>query len=83
MLEILIYLFYNYGKVRLEEVAKKEAKIKVISWQPADPIVLLTRLLEQLQKLAIQANISYADSQILEKELSLVRVTCNFENALT
>jgi len=54
-----------------------------MSWQPTDPMVLLTRPLEQLQKLATQANIPYTDNQILEKGLSLVRVTCDFEYALT
>ena len=44
--EILTYLFHNYGKVRLEEVAQKEAEVMTMSWQPTDPIVLLTRPLE-------------------------------------
>ena len=54
-----------------------------MSWQPTDPMVLLTRPLEQLQKLATQANIPYIDNQILEKVLSLVRATRDFEYALT
>ena len=53
-----------------------------MSWQPTDPIVLLTCLLEQLQKLAIQAGIPCTDSQILEKGLSLVREKRDFEYAL-
>ena len=81
--EILTYLFYNYGKVRSEEVAQKEAEVMTMSWQPTDPMVLLTRPLEQLQKLATQANIPYTDNQILEKGLSLVRATRDFEYALT
>ena len=53
------------------------------TWQPSDPIVLLTRPLEQLQKLAIQAGIPYTDGQILEKGLTLIRATRDFEYALT
>jgi len=83
VLEILTYLFCNYSKVRSEEVAQKEAEVMTMSWQPTDPMVLLTRPLEQLQKLATQANIPYIDNQILEKVLSLVRATRDFEYALT
>ena len=49
MSEALDYLFYNYGKVRHDEAHQKEAAIMSSTWQPSDHIVLLTRLLEQLQ----------------------------------
>ena len=54
-----------------------------MSWQPNDPIVLLTWPIEQLQKLATQAGILYTDSQILEKGLTKIRATRDFEYALT
>jgi len=54
-----------------------------MSWQPTDPIVLLIRPIEQLQKLATQAGISYTDSQILEKGLMMIRATRDFEYTLT
>ena len=54
-----------------------------MKWQPTDSIVLLTCLLEQIQKLAIQAGIPYTDKQILEKCLVLVRATYNFKYTLT
>ena len=81
--DMLTYLFWNYGKVRSEEVAQKEAEVMTLSWQPTEPMVLLTRPLEQLQKLATQANIPCTDNQILEKGLSLIRATRDFEYALT
>ena len=81
--EILKYLFYNYGKVRSEEVAQKEAEVMSMTWQPTDPMVLLTRPLEHLQKLATQGNIPYTENQILQKGLSLVRATRDFEYAIT
>ena len=46
-------------------------------------MVLLTRPLEQLQKLAAQAGIPYTDNQILQKELQLIRKTNDFEYTLT
>ena len=52
-------------------------------WQPSEPLVLLTRPLENLQKLAKQANIPFTDKQILEKGLTLIRRTRDFEYALT
>jgi hypothetical protein len=80
---ILEYFFYNYGQVRSEEVTQKEQEVMSMSWQPNDPIVLLTRPIEQLQKLATQAGIPYTDSQILEKGLTKIRATRDFEYALT
>ena len=80
---ILEYFFYNYGQVRSEEVTQKEQEVMSMSWQPNDPIVLLTRPIEQLQKLATQAGIPYTDSQILEKGLTIIRATRDFEYALT
>ena len=80
---IMQYLFYNYGKVRSEEVSSKEAEVMSMTWQPSDPIVLLTRPIENLQKLAQQAGIPYTDQQLLEKGLSIIRSTRDFEYALT
>ena len=80
---ILEYLDYNYGKVRSEEVTQKDNEVMTMSWQPTDPLVLLTRPIEQLQKLAITAGIPYTNSQILEKGLTLIRSTRDFEYALT
>ena len=54
-----------------------------MTWQPSDPIVLLTHPIENLQKLAQQAGISYTDQQLLEKGLSIIRSTRDFEYALT
>ena len=80
---VLEYLFYNYGKVSMEEVMEKEREVMSMTWLPSDPIVLLTRPLEQLQKLATHAGIPYSSSQILEKALAIVRGTRDFEYALT
>ena len=80
---IMNYLLCNYGKVRSEEVSEKEAEIMAMIWQPSEPLVLLTRPLENLQKLAKQANIPFTDKQILEKGLTLIRRTRDFEHALT
>ena len=80
---VLDYLFYNYGKVSSEEVREKEAEIMAIAWNPSDPIILITRPLEQLRKLAIHAKVPYTDAQILEKALSIIRATRDYEYALT
>ena len=46
-------------------------------------MVVLTRPVEDLQKLVTQAGIPYTDSQILEKGLTIIRATRDFEYALT
>ena len=43
---ILDYLFYNYGKVRSEEVTQKDNEVMTMTWQLTDLIVLLTRPIE-------------------------------------
>ena len=79
---ILDYLFNNYSKVHSKEVSQKEMEVISMIQQRTNPIVLLTRLLEQLQKLVVQAGIQYTGSQILEKGLVLVRVTRDFKYTL-
>ena len=52
-------------------------------WLPSDPIILLTNPLEDLNKLAQQAGVPYTPAQILEKALSIIRATRDFELTLT
>ena len=80
---VLEYLFRNYSKVRSDKVSQKESEVISLTWQPSDLIVLLTRPLEQLQKLAVQAGMPHIDNQILQKGLQLIRNTNDFEYALT
>ena len=54
-----------------------------LSQQPSDLLVLLTRPLDQLKKLAVQANMPCTESQILEKDSQLIRNASDFEYALT
>ena len=46
---VLQCLFYNYSKVSSEEVTQKEQEVINTTWLPSDPLVLLIRLLEQLE----------------------------------
>ena len=80
---VLEYLFTNYGKVPSEEVKQKEAEVLNISFNPADPMVLLYRPIEQLQKLATSAGIPYSSAQQLEFGLTLIRSTRDFEKGLS
>ena len=80
---MLDYLSYNYGKVRFEDVTQKDNEVMTMTWQPNDPIILLTRPVEQLQKLATQAGMPCTGRQTLEKGLTLTRATRDFEHALT
>ena len=80
---VLEYLTYNFGKVRSEEVAEKETEVMSMTWQPQDPIVLLTRPIENLQELAKEAGIPYSDMQLLQKGLAIICNTRDFEYALT
>ena len=61
---ILKYLFTNYGKVTSDEVAEKEAEVMALAWHPTDPLVLLTKPIENLHKLAAQANMPYTEKNL-------------------
>ena len=41
-------LSHNHGKVRSKEVTQKDNEVMAMTWQPTDPIVLLSRPIEQL-----------------------------------
>ena len=79
---VLKYLDENYGKVPSEEVKNLESEVLSLSFNPADPMVMLYRPIEQLQKLANSAGIPYSLQQQLEIGLTLIRNTRDFEKAL-
>ena len=79
---VLEYLFANYGKVPSEEGIQKELEVLNISFNPADPMVLLYRPIEQLQKLAISAKNPYSSAQLLELGITLIRNTRDLEKGL-
>ena len=54
-----------------------------MSFNPTDPMVLIYCPIEQLQKLATNANIPYSDAQQLEFGLTLIRSTRDFEKGLS
>ena len=47
---ILQYLLDNYETITSDEIAEKENEVMSSIWKPTDPLVLLTRPLENLQK---------------------------------
>ena len=59
---VLEYLFCNFSQVSLEEAQEKEAEIMAMSWNPSDPIGLITRPLQQLRKLTEHTRAPYTDS---------------------
>ena len=68
--------------MRYEEVAQKESEVMAMPWQPHDPLVLLIRPIENLQKLVEQAGVPYSEMQLLQKYLSIMRNTRDFEHAI-
>ena len=60
--DVLDYLFDTHGVVTSKEVDDKAAEIESAPWQTTDPLVLITRPLEQLTKLSTKANISFTDA---------------------
>ena len=60
---VLIYLDTDYGKFPSEEVKQKELEVLEMSFNPADPMVVLYRPIKQLQKLATATRILYSSAQ--------------------
>ena len=74
ILTVLEYLFGLYGKVPSEEVKQKEAKIRAMSFHPADPLILLHNPIKKLNKLTNAASILYTRDQLLNIGLTVI---CN------
>lgn len=81
--QTLDYLFCNFGKVSSEEALQRKAEVMEMTWLPSDPIILLTKPLEDLNKLVNHAGVPLTPKQILEKELTIMRATRDYEFALT
>ena len=80
--DVLEYLFDTYGKIPSKEVKQKELEIRSMSFNPADPMILLFNPLEKLKKMAEAAQIAYTEQQILDMGLTVIRNTRDFEKAL-
>ena len=79
---VLAYLFDTYGKIPSEEVKQKEAEIRAMTYNPADPMILLYNPIEKLKKMAISAEIPYTTDQLLDIGLTVIKNTRDFERAL-
>ena len=63
---VIHYLDTNCGRVASEEVKSKESEVLNISFNAADPMVILFRPIEKLAKLATSAGIPYSQGHELE-----------------
>ena len=70
--DVLTYLNDTYGKVPSEEVKHKEAEIRTIQFNPADPMILLFNPIDKLAKVGISAEIEYTEKQLLDIGLKVI-----------
>ena len=80
--DILDYLMENYGRVRSEEVTEQYETIRKMSFHPADPMITLFGPIEKLEKLAVAANLTYSQNQLIDLALTVIRNTRDYEQAL-
>ena len=80
--DVLTYLNDTYGKVPSEEVKLKEAEIRTMQFNPADPMILLFNPINKLVKMGISAEIEYTENQLLDIGLTVIRNTRDFKKAL-
>ena len=78
---MLEWLLHNYGQVSSEEVVQNESEGVPMTWLHLDPLIELLMPLMQPKKLAEHVRTLYADAQMLQKVLSLIRATRDFEHA--
>ena len=71
---VLTHLFNIYGKIPLEEVKQKEAKIRPMVYNPMDPLILfIYNPIEKLKKMAVSAAIPYTSNQLLDIRLTVIQ----------
>ena len=71
---VLEYLFDTYGKIPSEEVKQKEAELRAMVFNPADPMILLYNPVEKLEKMGEAAGIPYSPEQILDIGLTVLKI---------
>ena len=62
---------------------KIEAEVMYITWKPDDPLVLLTRPIETIQKMATQVGIPFSTAQLLDKGIQIIKNKRDFKIKLT
>ena len=61
---------------------EKEDEIIVMNWNPSIHNFLITRLLQQMRKLAQHASDLYTNAQILQKALTIIKATRDYKYSL-
>ena len=79
--DVLIYLTENYGYTPMFTVKQKETEVLATVFDPADSLITVFKPVEDLRKLALQAEIPYSEQQILGIAMTIIRNTRDFESA--
>ena len=79
---LLVYHFSTYGVVPAEVVKDHKNEIRLMSFHPADPLIMLYGPIEKLQKLTGAARISYTPEQSLDISIRVIKNIYDFERTL-
>ena len=82
VLTVLTYLFEHCGRVLSKEVENKETDVRAMMFCPAYEMNIFYIPIQQLEKLAFTAKISYTDVQILNIAMMVIWNIRNFEKEL-
>ena len=72
---VLEYLFTDYGTVQSKEVKAKEAEALNLIFKYSDPMVILSRPIDQVMNLVTSASIPYSTAQQTERGITVIHNT--------
>ena len=76
--EILQYLFDNFATVTIEDVKAEEAKLSEFHWNIADPPMVMYKVIDDLQKMAVAAKLPKTEEQLVALGVELIQKTGEF-----
>ena len=79
---VLKFLDNRYGNVDPDSVKAKEAEVLAVQFNPTDPLATVTKPIEELKMMAIDAEIPYSEEQLVSFGITIIKNSDDFEDAL-
>ena len=77
--EVLETLYDQYGQVRRQDLKIVEREVENLTYDLTQPLSVIWKAIDDLQKLAIAAKLKYSDEQLVQLGLSIIQSTHDFE----
>ena len=77
--EVLEYLYEYYGDVQRHDLKTVEREVDNMNYDLSQPPNVIWKAIDDLQRLAVAANLKYTDSQLVDLGLTIIKGTHDLE----